>query len=241
MRSDLRALFEEALPGIVVAPSQANFLRVQALISGPHGTPYEGGLFHFLLEAPPTYPAEPPKVKMTTTGGGVVRFNPNLYANGKVCLSVLGTWSGPSWTPTQTIGSVLLSIQSLLNERPYTNEPGFEKAESAGVVSDYNDVVAHETLRVAVLETVTNKRGPLSTALRHAALETFVALKDQYCERCDVYAGRLDGKPFRDPYGDNKGTFCFAELKRRLMEAGEEAGKELAEIRAAEGEIEEEK
>jgi len=27
-------------------------------------------------------------------GGGSVRFNPNLYASGKVCLSILGTWSG---------------------------------------------------------------------------------------------------------------------------------------------------
>ena len=27
-------------------------------------------------------------------GGGSVRFNPNLYNCGKVCLSLLGTWSG---------------------------------------------------------------------------------------------------------------------------------------------------
>jgi hypothetical protein len=31
-----------------------------------------------------------------TTGGGRCRFNPNLYAGGKVCLSILGTWSGES-------------------------------------------------------------------------------------------------------------------------------------------------
>ena len=29
-----------------------------------------------------------------TTGGNKVRFNPNLYDSGKVCLSLLGTWSG---------------------------------------------------------------------------------------------------------------------------------------------------
>jgi baculoviral IAP repeat-containing protein 6 len=28
------------------------------------------------------------------TGGGAVRFNPNLYNCGKVCLSLLGTWTG---------------------------------------------------------------------------------------------------------------------------------------------------
>lgn len=41
------------------------------------------------------------RVQMTflTTGGGRVRFNPNLYNCGKVCLSLLGTWAGPGWDP----------------------------------------------------------------------------------------------------------------------------------------------
>ena len=30
------------------------------------------------------YPNNPPKVQFLTTGGGSVRFNPNLYACGKV-------------------------------------------------------------------------------------------------------------------------------------------------------------
>ena len=40
---------------------------------------------------------------LRTTGGGSIRFNPNLYACGKVCLSLLGTWSGgqgESWNAT---------------------------------------------------------------------------------------------------------------------------------------------
>jgi hypothetical protein len=40
-----------------------------------------------------------PQVQFLTTGGGTVRFNPNLYNCGKVCLSLLGTWAGPSWQP----------------------------------------------------------------------------------------------------------------------------------------------
>ena len=31
-----------------------------------------------------------------------VRFNPNLYNCGKVCLSLLGTWSGPGWVPGES-------------------------------------------------------------------------------------------------------------------------------------------
>ena len=67
-----------------------------------------------------------------TTGGGTVRFNPNLYNCGKVCLSLLGTWSGQdgeTWNKdTSTFLQVLVSIQSLiLVEDPYFNEPGWER------------------------------------------------------------------------------------------------------------------
>jgi len=29
-----------------------------------------------------------------TTGDSQVRFNPNIYVDGYICLSILGTWSG---------------------------------------------------------------------------------------------------------------------------------------------------
>jgi ubiquitin-protein ligase len=54
-------------------------------------------------------------VNIVTTGGGRVRFNPNLYAAGKVCLSLLGTWHGGAacegWTAASTLLQVLVSIQ----------------------------------------------------------------------------------------------------------------------------------
>lgn len=64
------------------------------MIAGPEGTPYAGGLFEFDCFLPLDYPQKPPLVHLRTTGNGIVRFNPNLYANGKVCLSLLGTWPG---------------------------------------------------------------------------------------------------------------------------------------------------
>lgn len=99
-------------------------------------------------------PIRSPRCRLMTTGNGTVRFNPNLYKNGKICLSILGfvssiqlerrnsseidllylwfhlstrTWTGPAWSPAQCLASVLLSIQSLMSECPYHNEPGFEK------------------------------------------------------------------------------------------------------------------
>jgi len=86
------------------------------MIIGPLDTPYEGGFFHFLVRCPPNYPINPPRVKLLTTGNNTVRFNPNFYKTGKVCLSILGTWAGPSWSPALSLSSLLISIQaSFLN------------------------------------------------------------------------------------------------------------------------------
>jgi ubiquitin-protein ligase len=46
--------------------------------------------------APNTFPEAPPVVNLRTTGNGLVRFHPNLYSDGKVCLSLLGTWHASS-------------------------------------------------------------------------------------------------------------------------------------------------
>ena len=40
------------------------------------------------------------------------------------------TWPGPAWSPAQTLSSLLISIQSLMNEKPYHNEPGYERKVS---------------------------------------------------------------------------------------------------------------
>lgn len=67
---------------------------MQALIMGSNGTPYAHGAYLFDIHFEDNYPNNPPKVNLTTTGSGSIRFNPNLYACGKVCLSLLGTWRG---------------------------------------------------------------------------------------------------------------------------------------------------
>jgi ubiquitin-protein ligase len=83
----------------------------------------------FDIYFPSDYPNQSPKVNLQTTGYGEVRFNPNLYNCGKVCLSLLGTWSGgqnETWDPkASTLLQVLVSIQSLIFvPEPFFNEPG---------------------------------------------------------------------------------------------------------------------
>jgi ubiquitin-conjugating enzyme E2 Z len=123
---------------------------VKALIVGPKDTPYEGGFFFFTLRFSDNYPHKPPTAKMMTLSPKEsVRFNPNLYVEGKVCLSILGTWSGPSWTVCMNMTTVLTSIQSLMGELPYRNEPGYESA-SKNVCKQYNDCIDYFTYHVAI-------------------------------------------------------------------------------------------
>ncbi|KAI9776997.1 MAG: hypothetical protein M1839_009141 [Geoglossum umbratile] len=115
-------------PGILVRNSLERPDAMKALIIGPDDTPYAGGLFEFDIFPGDSYPREPPQVHFLTTGGGISAMNPNLYANGHVCLSLLGTWDGPpesKWQSNKsTILQVLLSIQSMiLVADPWRNEP----------------------------------------------------------------------------------------------------------------------
>lgn len=126
--AQISSLHADLPDGIYVRYGESRPDMLKVLIIGPKNTPYEHGIFLFDILCGSDFPTAPPKVQFLTTGGGKVRFNPNLYANGKVCLSLIGTWNGQGWVPNvSTILQVLVSIQSMIFvERPYYNEPGYE-------------------------------------------------------------------------------------------------------------------
>ena len=132
------------------------------IIAGPVDTPYENGLFHFDIYYPPGFPSVPPNVLLKTTGGGTVRFNPNLYACGKVCLSLLGTWSGPGWDPAHSsLLQILLSISALIFiEKPYFNEPGYERdlntANGQILSKTYNEKLMPSTIEWGMIDMIKN-------------------------------------------------------------------------------------
>ena len=153
-------------------------------ISGPKDTPYENGIFEFHANFPPGFPESVPQVLLNTTGRNTVRFNPNLYNCGKVCLSLLGTWSGQEgekWNPNNsTFLQVLVSIQSLIFvENPYFNEPGYEKNmhTAAGKQSsnDYSENLQIETIRWAINDMIKN---PPST-MENVIIQHFKLKKEE--------------------------------------------------------------
>ncbi|XP_018439753.1 putative ubiquitin-conjugating enzyme E2 38 [Raphanus sativus] len=130
VQSDWKILENDLPETIFVRACESRMDLLRAVIIGAEGTPYHDGLLFFDIQFSDTYPSAPPKVHYHSGG---LRINPNLYNCGRVCLSLLGTWTGDtreSWIPEEsTMLQLLVSIQALiLNQKPYFNEPGYEQS-----------------------------------------------------------------------------------------------------------------
>ncbi|KAK0174078.1 hypothetical protein PV328_007194 [Microctonus aethiopoides] len=127
-------LLRTSLPtGIWVKGFDDRIDLYSVMFRGPEKTPYEDGLFLFDFQLSADYPAAPPLCNYISYCND--RLNPNLYEDGKVCVSLLGTWAGRGtevWTSSSTLLQVIVSIQGLiLVSEPYFNEAGFEKQKGS--------------------------------------------------------------------------------------------------------------
>ncbi|KAI9124311.1 hypothetical protein K1719_005611 [Acacia pycnantha] len=86
------SILQNNLPdGIYVRVYEDRMDLLRAVIVGAFGTPYQDGLFFFDFHLPSKYPDVPPSANYHSGG---FQINPNLYEEGKVCLSLLNTWTG---------------------------------------------------------------------------------------------------------------------------------------------------
>jgi ubiquitin-conjugating enzyme E2 Z len=142
--------------GIYYIHDDTDMMKGYAMIVGPEDTPYFGGFYFFEFYYPHDYPHSPPKVNYCTNGNKI-RFNPNLYTCGKVCVSILNTWRGDQWTSCQTISTVLLSLCTLLCKDPLLNEPGVTASHKDN--SNYTEIIEHSNLQIAVCDIAMKKIG----------------------------------------------------------------------------------
>jgi ubiquitin-protein ligase len=102
------------------------------ILRGPPDSSYEGGSFRVLVRFPDNYPMDPPSVQFIGEF-----FHPNVYRDGKVCLSTLQmsvpkdvrsevdvarARGASNWTPALDVESVFISVVSLLAD-PNPNDP----------------------------------------------------------------------------------------------------------------------
>src|SRR3990167_913516 len=119
-----------------------NFTEGMIIIEGQPDTPYEGYIFIFKVTIPidgeKIYPVYPPKVESIMVDTGF-RYHPNIYPCGKVCLSILGTWSGPIWTCVMNLRILCISLASLFDENPIAYEPSYNNVKITDCCSvNYN-------------------------------------------------------------------------------------------------------
>ena len=131
----------------------------------------------------------------------------------------------------QSVQSVLLSIQSLMHDKPYHNEPSFEADDGSGDVERYNEKLLHETLRVAVCEVmedtleqrVVSPNGVQPT-FQNVRKTFFLMYAERYLSECKRMSERKDLKdgtgfkmmPFECSGNGIQGNFQWAKTKGRL-------------------------
>tara|TARA_B100000902_G_C27285533_1_gene904217 strand:+ start:1055 stop:1747 length:693 start_codon:yes stop_codon:yes gene_type:complete len=132
--------------GIYIEFNEENLFEAKAMIVGPKDSLYDGGFLFFNITFPKNYPYSPPTLKYISQN--IVRIHPNLYVNGKVCLSILGTWSGEKWSSIMDITTILLTIQSLLDNNPFNHEPGHENK----INESYNQIIQYNSLSSLIVD-----------------------------------------------------------------------------------------
>lgn len=151
LASDVKDLIKEPLieHQIYYNHDQDDMLKGYALIVGKKDTIYFSGYYLFEFHFPPNYPHSPPKV-IFCTRDGETRFHPNMYKSGKVCLSVLNTWKGESWTSCQSIKSILLILASILENDSLLYEPGINKNHRD--FQKYHQIIEYKNFDIAVFQ-----------------------------------------------------------------------------------------
>lgn len=185
-------LLEESLPeGVWVRGYSDRLDLLSVMIRGPSKTPYEDGLFLFDLQLGSDYPHSPPSCHFISFTSE--RLNPNLYVEGKVCVSLLGTWVGKGsevWGPSSSLLQLIVSIQGLiLVSEPYYNEAGYEKqVESQQGYENsrtYNELVILKLVQAMTVLSVSPPEVFKAEIMNH-----FAQNGKKFCERIERWTSK---------------------------------------------------
>tara|TARA_B100000424_G_C22933176_1_gene496395 strand:+ start:1420 stop:2139 length:720 start_codon:yes stop_codon:yes gene_type:complete len=140
--------------GIYYIHDEENILNGYAMIVGPPNTPYQYGYYFFTFTFPTNYPYSPPNVRFNKNPYNT-RFHPNFYRSGKVCLSILNTWRGETWTSCQSLSTVLLTLCSVMTENPLLHEPGISVRHKDNI--PFNKIITYQNINFSLIDLLNDK------------------------------------------------------------------------------------
>mmetsp|Transcript_496 Transcript_496/g.549 ORF Transcript_496/g.549 Transcript_496/m.549 type:complete len:214 (-) Transcript_496:759-1400(-) len=137
---ELNQLQQKPEEGMRVFINEENIADIQAEFDGPHGTPYEGGVFRMKLVLPAEFPSSAPKGYFITK-----IFHPNIrQPSGEICVNTLKK----DWQPTHGIRHILQVIRCLLIE-PFPESALNEEAAKM-LLEDYEGYAKHARMLTSI-------------------------------------------------------------------------------------------
>lgn len=146
---DIREFEKDKPEGIKLEINEENIADIQATITGPDSTPYEGGSFRLKLVLGADFPSAAPRGYFLTK-----IFHPNIAPNGDICVNTLKR----DWKPDTSLKKILMVIRCLLIE------PGPDSAlnEEAAVLmqEDFDAYSKRARLMTKVHATISEDMAP---------------------------------------------------------------------------------
>ena len=135
--------------GVHLFPAEDDLTYMRALIEGPAGSPFAGGVFSLGVSILSDYPESPPTIGFETP-----IYHCNVSDAGAICLDLLRE----KWSPSLTVPKLLEAIRFLMAApnpddalRQYLAELTISAAKSGGVDSRYADEARRRTAKDAGL------------------------------------------------------------------------------------------
>ncbi|ROW05782.1 hypothetical protein VMCG_05246 [Cytospora schulzeri] len=202
-----RKELEKENPDYFVVFKDDNLLNFDAYVVGPDDSLYRHKLVKLHFEIPREYPMKPPTVKFIQHTGN--RIHPNLYVDGKVCLSILGTWQGEPWAYSMTCHTVLIVVRSLLDNEPYKHEPG------KGDNPEFNAYVQYTTWKCLLLDYLERETEPAAKSW----LQKYIRQngQDMLRDLARQHAANARRTQFSCPYKNARVQADYPKLTRALQ------------------------
>ena len=135
------------------------------------------------------------------TADSRARMHPKFCAEGKECLSFLGTCPGVDWSPVYKLRTLLLQVQALMCDNPFKFEPVYwDKQWMEAHSEDYVEMVKYEVINVYIYSLwnffeLSSDVIVMPHACAHVNRKSFllsaIKIKGRHCEGAGQNAGRV--------------------------------------------------